>query len=229
MTTTSTARRRRLVGPSIEDEIDALVQDRKLRVSVSGARALVDRAIEDAHRWAEYYDRKLKSTPRVSSDRKRFGHTAHNESVRLRKFMREYRRAFCEPSAPPEHALSWSALTKTFEDLAAVADRLDQISNACSEPSPGIQGRPSDGWLLGFIWGMAIGWRELTTAKISPRGHFPRFLQAALSRLHPDVSHDWEPLIKTAVKRFSMNKVKWLRPGDDLARFPLNTGSGKSL
>jgi hypothetical protein len=205
-------------GPDlVEEEIHDLDHKRKLKLDIGEARALVERTIGDAQRWATYYQRKAKGAPKVATKRKEFGRAASSEAARLRELISESRR-IVDRRAPADHPLSKAFLATLAEDAIELAKRIDQIAEACNEPAPGIQGRPSDTWLLGFIWGMAVGWLELTTAKIAPRAHFPRLLQAALARIEPDCAPDWEPLVKTAIKRFALDQQQWLRPGDDLTR-----------
>ena len=262
--------RRPPTEPSVKGEIAALARAGKLRVqSLEEASALTKRIIEEAIRWAEQYERKLEGRPHISDERKCFGRAAFSEAARLRNFLLKYHVAVGEPLAPPKYPLSRRHIAKVLRHAAMLAERLEQISRACNEPIPGIQGRPPDGWLLGFIWGMAAGWRELTTAKVTPRGYFSRFLQPAFeiavrlstereiaakaaqlaekepeppaliarekSRITGDLSRlkiqlslsadtvpEWETLIKTAMARFEMKRDPWLRPGDDLTRFPLS-------
>jgi hypothetical protein len=128
----------------------------------------------------------------------------------------------------PKHEFLVAAVYHgTATKTAELRERFEHLSEACMEPLPGIIGAPSDNWLLGYIWRMGVGWCEFTTANISPRGYFPRFLSYGLKGLRRDnESIDYEPidlesLIKTAIKRFHMKSKEWLRPGDDLSRFPV--------
>jgi hypothetical protein len=69
---------------------------------------------------------------------------------------------------------------------------------------------------------MAVGWRNLITAPVSPYGYFPTFLRQGLKVLQHIEPIEFPSLIKTAIKRFTIkgNGV-WGRPGDDLDRFPV--------
>src|SRR5262249_13151417 len=89
-----------------------------------------------------------------------------------------------------------------------------------SKSIPGIEGRPCDAWMLGYVWAMAQGWKQLTTLPITTRGRFPRFLEQGLKVLKPDREIlEWESLIKTAIQRFRLKGEKPLQPGNDLALF----------
>jgi hypothetical protein len=204
----------------VEEEIRNLDHKSKLKLGIGEARAMVERTIGDAQRWATYYQRKAKGAPKVATKRKEFGRAASSEAARLRELVSQEPPRMVDRRAPADHPLSKASLATLAEDAIKLAERIEQVAKACNEPAPGIRGRPSDAWLLGFIWGMAVGWLELTTAKIAPRAHFPRLLQAALARIEPDCAPDLEPLVKTAIKRFALDQQQWLRPGDDLARAP---------
>jgi hypothetical protein len=144
------------------------------------ANALVDRMIGDGLRWARYYERKLEGARPLSKERGSFGESTIRVAKRLDEFVGEFHAGFSDPFAPPEHPLSRASRERALQDASALAECLRNIGQACEAPAPGILGRPSDGWLLGFIWGIAVGWRDLTPAVISREdGYFVRFLELA--------------------------------------------------
>jgi hypothetical protein len=218
------------------DEIDVLARTGQLRKELIWIRAdgskdlseaygLREQTISEARRWASYYERRRAAGRAAARQYKRLASAADAAGRKLEAFTRNHGTRLMravERLAPSEHSLSPQSITKLLEEAAALGGRFKQLSETCIEPLPGAMGRPSNDWLLGFIWRMAVGYRELTTAKISPRGHFPRFLRHGLISLGPDNDPgELESLIKTAIERFQMKQpmAKWLRPGDDLSRF----------
>lgn len=231
MSSTSRAPRRQPRPSPIHDEIQALASAGKIRKELiherddgtedlSEAHALVMATISDAKRWGSYYDRRRRGAPAVAARRKQLGCAIERMADRLDKFVREHGASIAQSVdhlAPAEHPLSPTSAEESLRDIAALSERMDLMSRAFAEPLPGHLGRKSDFWLLGFVWGMAVGWRQLTAAPVSPRGRFPRFLAAGLAQVDPTLpGPGWEPLVKTAIERFAMRSKKWLRPGDDL-------------
>jgi len=220
----------------LDDEIDALACTGKLRKELISIRAdgskdfsevyaLIEQTNSDARLWALYYERRRAAGRAAAQQYKRLASAADAVARKIEAFTRKHGARLmraAERLAPPEHSLSPQSITKLLEEATALGGRFKQLSETCIEPLQGSMGRPSNDWLLGFIWRMAVGYREMTTAKISPRGHFPRFLRHGLISLGPDNDPgELESLIKTAIARFQMKQpmAKWLRPGDDLSRF----------
>jgi hypothetical protein len=103
----------------------------------------------------------------------------------------------------------------TVGALRTERTRFERILEECLKSAPGIEGRPCDAWMLGYIGGMARGWQLLTTLPITPRGYFPRFLEGGLKLLLPDKETlQWDSLIKTATKRFCLKGEKPLQPSE---------------
>src|SRR5262249_48757636 len=119
-----------------------------------------------------------------------------------------------EPLAPINHPLRSESIQSTVQSLRAVISQLERLREESSKSIPGIEGRPCDAWMLGYVWAMAQGWKQLTTLPITTRGRFPRFLEQGLKVLEPDRELlEWESLIKTAIQRFRLKGEKPLQPG----------------
>jgi hypothetical protein len=104
-------------------------------------------------------------------------------------------------------------LVSLYSEIQRIIDLLDLLEGYAlltKTPKPVKKGRPANFWMLGFIWGMAVCWRQLTLANISsaPSGRFFRFVHAALAAVRPDLKLT-ESVIDTAIKRFHMKNPEW--------------------
>jgi hypothetical protein len=125
--------------------------------------------------------------------------------------------AALEEALGPNHPLPAQMKTNA-QTLRTDITELERRREEYLKSAGGIEGRPSDAWMLGYVREMARGWTLLTTLPITPRGYFVRFLQDGLKLLRPDKElTDLESLIKTAIKRFRLKSTKPLQPGNDLA------------
>jgi hypothetical protein len=186
---------------------------------------LVRQTLSEAARWADYYQSQQRNRRAIAKQRVTF---ARSMKTDIKKFRKTENRtvglilALEEALAPTNHPLQPEEIKRTLQTLRALISRLERMREECSKSIPGIEGRPGDAWLLGYIWAMARGWKQLTTLPITPRGYFTRFLEQGFKLLRPDrEAPDWESLIKTATQRFRLKSEKPLQPGNDLALFPV--------
>jgi hypothetical protein len=210
-----------------EDVVAALACKKRLRAGMvdvaedgtqdfSEAFALIESTISQAHQWGRYYEKRHKQQLSRARQRKRLARATKTAAKRLRLFVRRHwagLTAAIEPLASQTHPLSHTSINAILEHAA----RLESVADTLAKPLPGTKGGPTDARVLGFIWGMAHGWAQLTTFKIGPHGGFPEFLQAAWGTHRP--APNWEALIRIAVRRWRITGARWLRPGDDFDQF----------
>ena len=186
---------------------------------------LVRQTLREAARLADDYQSQQRNRRAIAKQRITFARSIIKD---IKKFRKTENRivglipALEEALAPINHPLRPEGIKRTLQTLRVLISRLERIQEKCSKSIPGIEGRPGDTWLQGYIWAMARGWKQLTTLPITPRGYFPRFLEQGLKLLRPDrESPQWESLIKTATRRFRLKGEKPLQLGNDLALFPV--------
>jgi hypothetical protein len=199
------SRARRQAKSAIDQEIEALARAGLLHEELGLPRAceLANEAIEQAVLWGQWYEARQQSRQSAKSAHKDRGDACRRLERRLASFVWRYAQ---HPPAGVD-PLSFSFITHA----RALFEEFDRI--VATRASKARAGNPSNPWLLGFIWGMAVGWRQLTFANIGSVGRFPRFVQAGLDMAAADkgltVS---ETLVKTAIARFRMRERAWLRP-----------------
>ena len=184
---------------------------------------LVRQTLSDAARWADDYQSQQRNRRAIAKQRKTLARTIKRDIEKLRKTVNrivDSTPALEEAHAPINHPLQPAEIKRTEQSVRADISRLERLREECRKSIPGIEGRPGDAWLLGYVCKMAEGWKKLTTLSITPRGRFSRFLEEGLKLLRPSrEAPAWESLIKTAIRRFRLKDDEPLQPGDDLARF----------
>ena len=198
---------------------ELFARDIRQELDLAEAAAIVQQTIEDAKRWADYYQPKRRGRPKIAEKRRSLVIPLQKDAERIAKRIELAIPYLREPLAELGHPLHPAEIERIIQGLR-------RLSEACATPSPGIRGRPSkDDWLLAFVWRMAQGWRELTGSDPTSRGRFCDFLAAGLPAIDPDREppDSWESLIETATKRFHLKSKHPIRPGDDLDQFEIST------
>jgi hypothetical protein len=211
---------------AVSEIVNDLPRDELRARDWSEACAIVQQTLHGARRWAKYYQSRRRQMIDVARNRQEAVGSIPSVIKHLHaieKVMRTRLRALEEPLAPVDHPLHPAELKKLVQNLSVVQEQLGRFGEECGKPVPGVKGRSSDAWRLGFIWAMAMGWKELTHRPCAARGFFERFVQNGFKLLKPDDTgpDDWRSLIETAQRRFCLDDEKPLRPGDDLALFPV--------
>jgi hypothetical protein len=179
------------------------------------AYEIADDAVDQALKWGTWYERYWQHQREVELEQKelakeslRIGRELSSFAERLSSFAELQRRS---PITPPIARPSVdSAIQAAAAELAA---RLEELSLAYPVKVNKEDGHPSDRRLLGFVWGMAAAWRQLTPANLGTTGRFVRFLQAGFETVRPgEKAPEWQTKVKTAIKRFGMGERGWLQP-----------------
>jgi hypothetical protein len=199
-------RARRAAAQPIDAEVEVLADAGLLheKLDLSRAYELARKAVDQAALWARWYEERQQARQSAKSAHKDRADDCRRLGEQLASFVGQY------AQRPPAGLASLSSSFLTH--VNALFDELDWRATT-PPPASGKSGHPSDPWLLGFIWGMSVGWRQLTPANIGTVGRFPRFVQAGLDMAAPDrVSAALQTLIKTAIARFRMRERAWLQP-----------------
>jgi hypothetical protein len=223
------------LSDDLRGEIKALAKGKKIREELlphgtqdlSRAQALVRAAIHDAPRWGAYYEQTRKRKHKLAKEYPdRMEDLKHAKAFLDRIVNNRYWfLQMVEPLAAADDPRSQTRTAKMIQDAVMMRDALDDYYKVSTVLAFG--GKPSDDWILAFIWRMRIAWCELTILPVtSTSTRFATFVEYAYTVIEGRKTRkvvgkktrprDWSARIETAINRFKMEEERWLRPGEDL-------------
>src|SRR5262249_13090252 len=136
---------------------DTLITRKNGRDDLSKAYALACDAVDDqAFKWGTWYERQRQHQREVALTHKKLSKKCQRIGCELSSFIvRQGWSLIRYPVARPSvYSIIRGAteLGARFEGLSLAYGHSSKINKK--------DGHPSDRWLLGFVWGMAVAWRQ---------------------------------------------------------------------
>ena len=178
-------------------------------------------AVIDGCMWGDYYARfKLLAQPTLRGQAKMIQEDAAAAIGLLAEFISEHGTSIDQVQR--ESSGNDLKAGHVIRALSAARDALTDLSlDAVAVTSRSTGGAPGKPWRVGFVWGIGLGWRDLTGRRASPSSRdFMRFLEEghrSIATGDQASSDDWTSAVRTATSRFQVgDEAAWLkRPGDE--------------